>query len=81
MNGGRPCIFRVVRVSGTIRKAEEEAVRQARKLILQAKEEQDSGGLSFLTTNQGKDTAMSRMADLSDGADHYEDDEMDSDDG
>jgi ribonuclease P/MRP protein subunit POP5 len=35
---GRPCIFRVVRVSGTIRKAEEEAIRQARALVLAAKE-------------------------------------------
>lgn len=33
---GRPCTFRVVRVSGTIRKAEEEAIRQARALILAA---------------------------------------------
>lgn len=35
---GRPCMFRVVRVSGTIRKAEEEAIRQARALVLAAKE-------------------------------------------
>ncbi|KOS21554.1 Ribonucleases P/MRP protein subunit POP5 [Escovopsis weberi] len=34
---GRPCIFRVVRASGTMRKAEEEAIRQARRLILAAK--------------------------------------------
>lgn len=39
---GRPCIFRVVRVSGTIRKAEEEAIRQAKRLILAAKEDTDS---------------------------------------
>ncbi|KAL2173825.1 Rpp14/Pop5 family-domain-containing protein [Thermothelomyces heterothallicus CBS 202.75] len=36
---GRPCVFRVVRVSGTIRKAEEEAVRRAKLLIQAAKEE------------------------------------------
>lgn len=35
---GRPCIFRVVRVSGTMRKAEEEAIRQARRLILAARQ-------------------------------------------
>jgi ribonuclease P/MRP protein subunit POP5 len=40
---GRPCMFRVVRVSGTIRKAEEEAIRQARALILAA---QDGDALS-----------------------------------
>ncbi|KAF4587494.1 Rpp14 family [Ophiocordyceps camponoti-floridani] len=34
---GLPCIFRVVRVSGTMRKAEEEAIRQARQLILATK--------------------------------------------
>ncbi|KAF7553968.1 hypothetical protein G7046_g6936 [Stylonectria norvegica] len=41
MKDGRPCIFRVVRVSGTIRKAEEEAIRQAKKLILAAREEME----------------------------------------
>ncbi|KAL2849548.1 Rpp14/Pop5 family-domain-containing protein [Aspergillus pseudoustus] len=30
----RPCVFRVVRVSGTIRKAEEEVVRRARREIV-----------------------------------------------
>ncbi|KFH43417.1 Ribonucleases P/MRP protein subunit-like protein [Hapsidospora chrysogenum ATCC 11550] len=36
---GRPCIFRVVRVSGTMRKAEEEAIRRAKRLIIAAQEE------------------------------------------
>lgn len=44
---GKPCIFRVVRVSGTIRKAEEEAIRQARRLIIAAKEEAESGTSVF----------------------------------
>ncbi|KAK2595936.1 RNA-binding protein pop5 [Conoideocrella luteorostrata] len=39
---GRPCIFRVVRVSGTIRKAEEEVIRQARQLVLAAKQHADN---------------------------------------
>lgn len=34
---GKPCTFQVAKVSGTIRKAEEEAVRQARRLVLAAK--------------------------------------------
>ncbi|KAG6007628.1 hypothetical protein E4U21_005709 [Claviceps maximensis] len=38
---GHACIFRVVRVSGTIRKVEEEAIRQARQLILAAREYAD----------------------------------------
>ncbi|GAW25503.1 putative rpp14 family protein [Rosellinia necatrix] len=37
VKNGRPCVFRVVHVSGTIRKAEEEAIRRARKLIFEAK--------------------------------------------
>lgn len=36
---GLPCIFRVVRVSGTIKKVEEEAIRRAKQLILAAKDE------------------------------------------
>jgi len=38
VKNGEPCTFRVVRVSGTIRKVEEEAVRRARQLILAAKD-------------------------------------------
>ena len=44
---GKPCIFRVVRVSGTIRKAEEEAIRQARRLIIAAKDEAESKTSGF----------------------------------
>lgn len=29
----RPCVFRVIRVSGTMRKAEEEAIRRGRREI------------------------------------------------
>ncbi|KAK4204906.1 hypothetical protein QBC40DRAFT_74662 [Triangularia verruculosa] len=36
---GRPCIFRVVRISGTMRKVEQEAIRRARLLVLAAKDE------------------------------------------
>ncbi|KAI3402222.1 hypothetical protein diail_151 [Diaporthe ilicicola] len=36
---GLPCIFQVVRVSGTIKKVEEEAIRRAKQLILAAKNE------------------------------------------
>jgi len=41
---GRPCVYRVVRVSGTIRKVEEEAVRRARLFVLAAKEEMAGRG-------------------------------------
>lgn len=36
---GRPCVFRVVRVSGTVRKVEEAAVRRAKLLVLAARDE------------------------------------------
>ncbi|KAJ0115353.1 rpp14 family protein [Diaporthe amygdali] len=36
---GLPCVFRVVRVSGTIKKVEEDAIRRAKQLILAAKDE------------------------------------------
>lgn len=40
----RLCVFRVVRISGTMKKAEAEAVRRARDMILRVrKEEQGSG--------------------------------------
>ncbi|KAK0722086.1 Rpp14/Pop5 family-domain-containing protein [Lasiosphaeria miniovina] len=58
VRNGRPCIFRVVRVSGTIRKVEEEAVRRAKLLILAAKREmagKSSGALDALL--RGKDDA------------------------
>ena len=39
VKNGRSCIFQVVRVSGTIRKAEQEAIRNAREMILRARRE------------------------------------------
>lgn len=68
---GRRCIFRVVRVSGTIRKAEEEAIRQARRIILAAREEEkDLGGSSFIPTladtSSRKDESVMGIAKVSD---------------
>lgn len=48
---GSPCVFRIVRVSGTIKQVEQEAVRRARLLVLAAKDEmagKGSDALSFL---------------------------------
>lgn len=39
VKNGQNCVFRVVRVSGTIRKAESEAIRSAREMILRARHE------------------------------------------
>ncbi|KAI5921550.1 ribonuclease P/MRP protein subunit [Camillea tinctor] len=41
VKNGKPCIFRVVHVSGTMRKAEEEAIRRARDLIFAAQNGQN----------------------------------------
>lgn len=74
---GRSCIYRVVRVSGTIRKAEEEAIRQAKQLIIAAKEEAtaDSGifesgpvpstqkTVDFNVADSSEDEAMSDSED------------------
>lgn len=72
---GRPCIFKVVRVSGTIRKAEEEAIRQAKRLILAAKDESGSAQTSLLATRQEQDQTMLDITDDS------SDREMDDQDG
>ncbi|KAL4921425.1 Rpp14/Pop5 family-domain-containing protein [Aspergillus aurantiobrunneus] len=44
----RPCVFRVIRVSGTIRKAEEEAVRRARREIVRLRGAEEEGVLGGL---------------------------------
>ena len=54
----KQCVMRVVRVSGTVRKAEEEAIRRARVAILKARGE---NGVDELTAmlGKGKDEAGS----------------------
>lgn len=50
-SGGDPCVFRVVRVSGTIRKAEEDVINRAKAEIRRAKGQPGSGtreGLAML---------------------------------
>lgn len=63
---GRSCIFRVVRVSGTIRKIEEIAVERARRLILAAKAEASShpqSSLSMDILGAKEDAALDVMDD------------------
>lgn len=73
---GRSCVFRVVRVSGTIRKAQEELIRRSREMILKAQREMDEQGDSTLKNIFGKieDTVDStkaiQMADRSDTDEH-----------
>lgn len=77
---GRPCIFRVVRVSGTIRKAEEEAIRQARRLILAAKE-QAAGAAGASPSARLTNTTHEQDQAMLDIADESSDDAMDQQDG
>ena len=89
----QPCVMQVVRVSGTIKKAEEEAIRRARAAILRAKREGGEGGsddvfgmfsqfddddaLGISGKGKKKGTAGS---DLSDDEDELEWDSEDDDD-
>lgn len=49
----RPCVFRVVKVSGTMRKAEEEAIRRARKEIARASSWVGDGDDAIQTVDAG----------------------------
>lgn len=60
IKNGKKCVFRVVRVSGTIRKAEEEAIRRAREIILKARRE--SGDQSESTLEKMFGTGKEIMA-------------------
>lgn len=78
---GKPCIFRVVRVSGTIRKAEEEAIRQAKKIILTAKEQAVTGTtqMSYMANVQQQQDPMLGLT--GDSESDNSDDGMDEGDG
>ncbi|MCJ1394415.1 hypothetical protein MMC18_007293 [Xylographa bjoerkii] len=82
--GPRPCVMRVVRVSGTIRKAEEEAVRRARADILRARrgvggESSGLGGMfgSVLVGGEG----MEDEGGIVDEEDGEEDEDEDDEEG
>ncbi|POR39102.1 Ribonuclease P/MRP protein subunit POP5 [Tolypocladium paradoxum] len=74
---GRPCVFRVVRVSGTMRKVSEEAIRQSRRIILAAKEEIQS--IPSHTDVPEPSLRDQRMLDVTGGV--SSDDAMGEDDG
>ncbi|GAD94784.1 Rpp14 family family [Paecilomyces variotii No. 5] len=46
-SGARSCVFRVVRVSGTMRKAEEEAIRRARREVVRMRKGEEDSVLDF----------------------------------
>lgn len=79
----RNAVFRVVRVSGTMRKAEEEAIRRARREIGRTKRENNGSVLEGLFG--GKDGAGGGVSQVGDdeavfGMDIDDDDEEESDD-
>ena len=61
---GRRCIFRVVRVSGTIRKVEEEAIRRARLLMLAAAATSSPEPISYASLSSGDITQATAAASL-----------------
>jgi len=70
------CVMRVVRVSGTIRKVEEEAIRRARATVLRARlqgEEGEKMDYAYFGT-EDKELPMSIEDD-----DNYDEDEDESD--
>ncbi|KAJ5371391.1 uncharacterized protein N7496_007483 [Penicillium cataractarum] len=79
-NGGRerPCVFRVLRVSGTMRKAEEEAIRRARREIVRVRGVEEKGVLGDLISGveRGKAVVTSVM-DVSEDEDEgmFDDDD------
>jgi ribonuclease P/MRP protein subunit POP5 len=77
---GVSCVIRVVRVSGTIKKAEEDVVRRARREIVRAKMAMEGKGNDLLESLLGSGTKMgSRQGNTGDVEgieDLEEDDEM-----
>lgn len=76
----RSCVFQVIRVSGTMKKVEEEAIRQAKKLILQAGSGDASLGGNFLDTFAGQHNSEEAQENLGIGNDAEDSEpEMDED--
>lgn len=73
---GDPCVFRVVRVSGTIKKVEEEAIRRAKQLILAAKDEMAGKESDALNSLFGSKSSVNevKMVDVDDEPDSENDD-------
>lgn len=81
VKNGKKCVFRVVRVSGTIRKTEEEAIRRAREMILKARRElgeQSGSTLEKMFGSSNKDTTTNSMKEVTmvDRSDSEEDEEL-----
>jgi ribonuclease P/MRP protein subunit POP5 len=81
------CVIRVMRVSGTIRKAEEEAIRRARISIRRAKASSSGASAAPVTTllggmpASGDEQHADEDTSMMDGIEDVGDDEDDLDDG
>ena len=79
----QPCVMQVLRVSGTIRKAEEEVIRRARAAILKARRKShdgDAAGLDAILGSSDKEMLSRRPRKDDDLVMGIEDDEEDDDD-
>lgn len=81
VKGGKNCVFKVVRVSGTIKKAEDEAIRRARELILKAQRDLSSEGKPTLEDmfGDGKKDAAGDLLMVDRPDSESEEDGVDSD--
>lgn len=66
VKNGKSCVFRVVRVSGTIKKAEEEAIRRAREMIVKARRELGEQSESTLDGLFGKGKSYKEQGSVED---------------
>lgn len=80
---GRNCVFRVVRVSGSIRKSQDELIRRAREMILKAQSEAEDKGNSTLESIFGKESKGASTKDviMADRSDTEEEDELSDGEG
>ncbi|KAH6676585.1 Rpp14/Pop5 family-domain-containing protein [Halenospora varia] len=83
IKNGKKCVYRVVKVSGTIRKVEEETIRKAKEMIVKARREMGQQSESTLdnifgtSDKRSESTKDVMMVDGSDGEDEmdiYDDD-------
>jgi len=84
---GKKCVFKVVRVSGTIKKSQEEVIRRAREMIVKTRREMGEQSDSALSSIFGKEVdhakADSTTKDIlmGDRSDSENDEERSDEDG
>lgn len=77
---GKNCVYRVVRVSGTIKKAEEEAIRRARELILRARRDAEANENTTLDNMFGRKDSATVATEAESTKDIFMVDRSESDD-